>query len=86
MVGSETGEAVLDVTDITAASSSIIVKRKSRCAAAALTISRAALAVRDGTLEAGLLIRRKCEVAGDAGGTKVVSGACQAVGDVASDA
>lgn len=86
MVGSKTGEAVLDVADITAASSSVIVQRKSRCAAAALTISRAALTVRDGTLEASLLIGRECEVAGDTGGTEVVSGAGQAVGDVAGDA
>lgn len=51
-----------------------------------MIISSAALTVGDGALEAGLLIRRKGEVAGDAGGTKVVCGAGHAVGDVAGDA
>ena len=51
-----------------------------------MTVSRAALAVGDGALEAGLLIGREGEVAGDAGGAKVVSGAGEAVGDVAHDA
>ena len=51
-----------------------------------MIISSAALTVGDGTLEAGFLIGRECEVAGDAGGTEVVGRAGHAVGDVTGDA